>query len=363
MKVLHAIKVKGIGGAEQHLLTLLPALRERGIDAQLLSLDAGGDSDRLHRRLEAQAVPVHRVNCGFDISPRLAASVSSIVRTERPDLLHTHMVHADIYGSVAARVLGVPLTTTRHNDDRYLLGPFKYVDRAFSANADAIIAISDAVREFHIRAGLPERKLVTIRYGLDVLPSVPSELTPEDAGISASAPLVLAIGRLIEQKDHATLLQAFARVHEAIPDARLAILGWGALEQSTRELAGRLGLQDAVLMPGRVEPSAWLARADIFAHTSLWEGFGIVLLEAMLSGLPVIATRVSAIPEIVTDGTTGTLVAPGDVEAIAAALTRLLRDPAQRRILGEAGRERARSDFSVARMTDRTIAVYQGLEL
>jgi glycosyltransferase involved in cell wall biosynthesis len=173
---------------------------------------------------------------------------------------------------------------------------------------------------------------------------------------------VLAIGRLIEQKDHATLLRAFARVHAAIPDARLAILGWGTLEQSTRELAQRLGVQDAVLMPGRVEPSAWLARADIFVHTSRWEGFGIVLLEAMLAGLPVVATRVSAIPEIVADGATGTLVAAGDDEAIAAALTALLRDPNQRRVLGDAGRERVRNEFSVARMTDRTIAVYEGLE-
>jgi glycosyltransferase involved in cell wall biosynthesis len=361
-KVLHSMKVKGIGGAEQHLLTLLPALRERGIDAQFLSLDAGGDSDRLHRRLEAKGVPVHRVNCGFDISPRLAASVVSVVRSERPDLLHTHMVHADIYGSVAARALGVPLASTRHNDDRYLLGPFKYVDRAFSKPAGAIIAISDAVREFHVRAGLPERKLVTIHYGLDVLPSATSELTPEDAGISSSAPLVLAIGRLIEQKDHATLLRAFAPVHAAIPDARLAILGWGTLEAATRELARQLGLQDAVLIPGRVEPAAWLARADLFAHTSLWEGFGIVLLEAMLAGLPVVATRVSAIPEIVDDGTTGILVAPGDDEALATALAGLLGDPERRRVLGEAGRERVRKEFSVAHMTDRTIAVYEGLE-
>src|SRR6476469_5938835 len=119
MKVLHVTKVKGIGGAEQHLLTLLPALRERGLDAQFLSLDAGGDSVRLHSRLYAQGVPVHRVNCGFDISPRLAASVASVVRSERPDLLHTHMVHADVYGSVAARVVGGPLVSTRQHDDRY----------------------------------------------------------------------------------------------------------------------------------------------------------------------------------------------------------------------------------------------------
>jgi glycosyltransferase involved in cell wall biosynthesis len=360
VKVLHATKVKGIGGAEQHLLALLPALRERGIDARFLSLDAGDDANRFHRALEARGVPLRRVQCGLDVSPRLAASVISAVRAEKPDLLHTHMVHADIYGSIAAHTLGVPFVSTRHNDDRYLLGPFRYVDRTFMSGVRAIVAISDAVREFHVRAGLPAQKLVTIHYGLDDLPTAVSELTPEQAGISPDAPLVLAIGRLIEQKDHATLLGAFARVRHDHPAARLVILGWGRLEEATKARVRDLGLEDAVLLPGRVEPAAWLARADVFAHTSRWEGFGIVLLEAMLAGLPVVATRVSAVPEIVIDGATGILAPAGDEEAVAEALSALLADPALRHSLGDAGRRRAHDEFSVARMTDRTIALYEG---
>jgi glycosyltransferase involved in cell wall biosynthesis len=360
VKVLHATKVQGIGGAEQHLLQLLPALRERGVDARFLSLDAGGDADRFHRALDARGVPWRRVECGLDVSPRLAAAVVSAVRAERPALLHTHMVHADIYGSLAAHALRTPFVSTRHNDDRYLLGPFRFVDRAFMSGVAAIVAISDAVREFHVRAGLPASKLVTVHYGLDELPSAPSELTPEGAGIPAGAPLVLAVGRLIEQKDHATLLAAFADVRRNVPDARLAILGWGRLEQATKERVRELGLEEAVLLPGRIEPSAWLARADVFAHTSRWEGFGIVLLEAMLAGLPVVATNVSAVPEIVIDGETGLLALPGDHAAIAAALTTLLGDAEKRLAFGEAGRNRVRTEFSVARMTDRTLAVYEG---
>jgi glycosyltransferase involved in cell wall biosynthesis len=359
MKVLHATKVQGIGGAEQHLLALLPALRERGVDARFLSLDAGGDADRFHRALEERDVPWRRVACGLDVSPRLAGSFVKAVHGERPDLLHTHMVHADIYGSIAARALRTPFISTRHNDDRYLLGPFRYVDRTFMRGVAAIVAISDAVREFHIRAGLPAGKLVTIHYGLDELPSAPSEVTPAAAGIPPDALLILAVGRLIEQKDHATLLDAFARVRGDYSDARLAILGWGRLEEATRARIRELALDDAVVLPGRVEPTAWLARADIFAHTSLWEGFGIVLLEAMLAGLPIVATRVSAIPEIVVDGTTGTLVPGGDVSAVAAALSDLLEDPDRRRALGDAGRRRAHDEFSVARMTEQTIAVYR----
>lgn len=357
MRVLHATKVQGIGGAEQHLLALLPALRGRGIDARFLSLDGGLDADRFHRALEERGVPYRRVPIGRDASARVAQAVVRAVRAERPDLLHTHMVHADVYGSIAAHALRVPFVSTRHNDDRYLLGPFRHVDRAFMHGVGRIVAISDAVRVFHERAGLPAGKLVTVHYGLDAAPTTPSEVTPAGAGIPEDARLVLAIGRLIEQKDHATLLRAFAR----LDDAHLAILGWGPLEEQTRALAAELGVGARVHVLGRIEPRDWLARADVFAHTSRWEGFGIVLLEAMLSHLPVVATRVSAIPEIVVEDETGLLAAAGDDEAIAAALRRLLDDGALRTAMGDAGRERVRAEFSVDRMTKRTISVYEGV--
>jgi glycosyltransferase involved in cell wall biosynthesis len=355
MKVLHMTKVQGIGGAEQHLLALLPALRAAGVDARFLSLDAGGDAERFHTALAERDVPFTRVPCALDASPRLARDVVRAVRSERPDLLHTHMVHADVYGSIAAHALRTPFVSTRHNDDRYLLGPFRYVDRAFMHGVRRIVAISDAVHAFHVRAGLPASKIVTIRYGLDDAPSAPSEIGPAAAGVPDDVPLVLAIGRLIAQKDHATLLRAFTQV----PDAHLAILGWGPLEDETRALAARLGLADRVHVLGRVEPRDWLARADVFAHSSRWEGFGIVLLEAMLCELPVVATRVSAIPEIVVDGETGVLVAAGDDAAFGAALGELLADGDRRRRLGTSGRERARREFSVARMTAQTIDVYE----
>jgi glycosyltransferase involved in cell wall biosynthesis len=359
VKVLHLAKVRGIGGAEQHLLALLPALRARGIDATFLSLDAGGDADRFHQALDERDIPWRRVACGFDVSPRLAASVTRVVREERPGLVHTHMVHADAYGSLAAHALRVPFVSTRHNDDRYLLGPFRYVDRGLMHGVRRIVAISDAVRTFHIRAGLPAGKIETIHYGLDAVPAVPSEQTPEQLGVPADAPLVLAIGRLIPQKDHATLLDAFARVATVRPEARLAILGWGPLEAEVKARAARLGLSESVLVPGRVEPRDWLTRADVFAHTSRWEGFGIVLLEAMLASLPVVATRVSAIPEIVVDGETGLLAEAGDAPAIAGHLLSLLGDDARRTTLGAAGLRRAREEYSVERMTDRTLDVYR----
>jgi glycosyltransferase involved in cell wall biosynthesis len=288
----------------------------------------------------------------------MARDVVRAIRSERPDLVHTHLVHADVYGGAAARLLRIPSLSTRHNDDRYLLGPFRYVDRAFARPTRRLIAISDAVRSFLERAGHDPAKLVTIHYGLDELPAAPSDPAPEAAGVPPGAPLAVAVGRLIAQKDHATLLRAFALVHARLPQATLAILGSGPLEAEIRALAAELGLQDAVVLPGRTEIRDWLERADVFAHSSRWEGFGIVLLEAMLAGLPVVATRVSAVPEVVVDDETGLLVEPGDHAGLAAHLEALLIDPERAAALGEAGRKRALREFSVGRMAERTLALY-----
>ena len=361
MRVLHLHKLRGVSGSENHLLALLPALRDEGIDARFLGLDEPGSNAPLfYDRLDELAVPYRQVRCGADVSPRMARDVVRAVRAERPDLLHTHLVHGDIYGAIAARRLRVPYVSTRHNDDRYLLGPFRHVDRLFARGACRLVAISDAVRAFLVAAGHDPERLVTIHYGLDELPAARSAITPESAGIPLEVPLLLAVGRLIAQKDHVTLLRGFARVRERHASARLAILGSGPLEGVLRAQIGKLGLEDAVLLPGRLEIRDWLERADLFVHTSRWEGFGIVLLEAMLAALPVVATRVSAVPEIVRDGETGALVEAGDVNGLATALDRLLSDPERSRRLGTAGRERALADFSVARMVERTLAVYRG---
>ena len=362
MRVLHVHKLTGIGGSERHLLTLLPALRERGIDARFLGLDVpGSDAGRFYRELAETAVPFRSVRCTLDVDPRLAAAVTAAVRAEQPDLLHTHLVHADVYGALASRLTGVPFLSSRHNDDRYLLGPFRHVDRAFALRARSLVAISHAVRRFLAEAGLPRRKLVTIHYGLDRLPGVPSERSPAEVGVPDGARLLLAIGRLTAQKDHATLLRAFAAARSRHPDAVLAILGIGPLRAETLALAHALGIADAVLLPGRLEIRDWLERASIFVHSSRWEGFGMVLLEAMLAGLPVAATRVSAVPEVVADGATGLLVELGDAPALAGALSALLDEPERARALGEAGRERARRRFSVARMAERTAALYESV--
>ncbi len=112
----------------------------------------GTDAPRFYERLDELGVPYRRVRCGLDVSPRLARDVIRAVRAERPDLLHTHLVHADVYGAIASRADGVPVVSTRHNDDRYLLGPFRYVDRALRATR------ATADRDLRRRPPLPRAR-------------------------------------------------------------------------------------------------------------------------------------------------------------------------------------------------------------
>ena len=159
MRVLHIHKLRGVSGSENHLLALLPALRKQGVDARFLGLDVrDSDAPRFYERLDELGIPYRCVRCGADVSPRMARDIIRAVRAEAPDLIHTHLVHGDIYGAIAAQRLRIPYVSTRHNDDRYLLGPFRFVDRTFARGSCRLIAISDAVRRFLEAAGHDPRE-------------------------------------------------------------------------------------------------------------------------------------------------------------------------------------------------------------
>jgi glycosyltransferase involved in cell wall biosynthesis len=224
-----------------------------------------------------------------------------------------------------------------------------------------VLAITEALRRFNVeRVGLPAEKVVTVHYGLDELPA-PWAPNPE-LGLPADARVLLAVARLERQKGVDVALRALAAVRRSEPRAVLVVLGEGPERGALEALARELGVADAVFLPGRVgDVAALLAASDLLVHPARWEGFGLGPLEAMLAGKPVVASRVSSLPELVADGATGRLVPPDDPDALAGAVCDLLADAPLRARLGEAGRERARVEFSVARMADRTLAAYGAL--
>ena len=346
---MHVHRIRGIGGSERHLLTLLPALADRGVEPIFVGLDdPAWDATDFYGALQ---VPAVRIVSPRDFDPLLLVRLA---RTLRADIVHTHLVHADVYGGLAARLRGTHLVSTKHNDDPFRVGPFRFVERGLSHLADRVITITDALHRFTVeRVGVPADKVETIHYGLDGVPEAwgvnPADDVPDGARV------LLAVARLTDQKGIDVAIRALA----ALPDDTvLVVLGDGPERATLVRLARELGLERRVFLLGRVpDVGAWLDRATLLVHPARWEGFGLAVLEAMLAGLPVVATNVSALPELVVDGETGLLVPPDDAEALARGIARGLETPQ----LGAGGLARARSEFSVARMSDRTRALYASL--
>ncbi len=346
MRVVHLHRIRGIGGSERHLLTLLPALAERGVEPVFLGLDdPGWPVEPFYRELGVESV---RLGCPRDLDPGLLRRVRRELAQLRPDVVHTHLVHGDVYGGLGAGK--VPVVSTKHNDDPFRRGPFRHVERLLTRRASRVITISAALRRYCIdEVGLPAEKIEVVHYGLDELP-VPWGEGPE-VPLPEDARLLLCVSRLAEQKGVDVAVRALGPIREAEPRAVLVVLGEGPERP-------RLG-GDGVFLPGRVgDVASWYRRAELLVHPARWEGFGLALLEAMLAAKPVVATRVSAAPELVVDGETGVLVPPDDAAGLAAAVLGLLADPARAAAAGEAGLARARSEFSVAKMAERTTAVY-----
>jgi glycosyltransferase involved in cell wall biosynthesis len=345
VRVAHVHRIRGIGGSERHLLTLLPALAERGVDVVFVGLDdPRSDPSDFY---DALRVPALRLPSDPLILPRLIASL-------RADVVHTHLVHADVFGGIAAKLRGARLVSTKHNDDPFRVGAFRYVERGLARAADRIVTITESLRRFTVdQVGVPEAKVETIHYGLDGLPEPWGENPPDD--VPAGARILLSTSRLVPQKG---VDQAVRALPELPNDVVLVVLGEGPERSALEQLAHELGVWERLFLPGRVpDVASWLRRASVYVHPARWEGFGLGVLEAMHAGLPVVATSVSSLPELVVDGETGLLVPRDDTAALGRAVVAALQRPR----LGAAGRKRARTEFSVERMASRTAALYKRL--
>ncbi len=359
MKVLHIQRIGGIGGSERHVLELLPALRARGVDARFLGLDdTGAAPEPFYVALAEREVPFERLPCPRDVDPLLASRVTSAVGSARPDIVHTHLVHADAYGGLAAARTHAALVSTKHNDDPFRSGKGRYLERLLARRAARVICITEALARFNREVvGLPAGKLRVVHYGLDAPPEPWGP--PGGPNLPAGTPVLVAVCRCVPQKGVDVAIESLARIRERHP-AHLVVLGEGPLRGELVDLATKRGVEDAVSFPGRVGDVAWwLRRAAVVVHPARWEGFGLALLEAMLCERAVVATRVSSIPEIVVDGETGLLVPPDDPAGMADAVNVLLDDPPRAAAMGRAGRARALAEFSVARMAERTAAAYE----
>jgi glycosyltransferase involved in cell wall biosynthesis len=221
--------------------------------------------------------------------------------------------------------------------------------------ADAVVALSDAAA-IELARDYGARVTAVIPNGVPLSPAV----APRGGGQG----VVLFVGRLRTRKAAAVLLAAFVRVRKRLPSARLVLVGNGEQQSAIAARIGALGLGDAVELAGALGREATqerFTRADLLCLPSTYEGFPLVILEAMAAGLPVVATAVAGVPEAVRPGETGLLVEPEDAEGLAGALLALLEDPQRARAMGEAGRRLLEQRFTIGHATAAYVALWQRL--
>jgi glycosyltransferase involved in cell wall biosynthesis len=355
MKILHVITSLARGGAENHLLLLGAGQAAAGNQVAVAGLKEPSD---LAPAFSAAGVGPHALGLRFYGDPWPVLRLRALIGAFGPDIVHAHLPPAELYVRLALAGRTEPLVITRHNDERFAsVAGQRRLSRWCAGRAARVICISDAVRRWTTEdpAGprLAAARCTVIRYGLDhgpVLAAAPA------ADLAGEGPLVGTLARLVPQKGLDVLLEAFARIP---PPARLVIAGSGPLREALQARAARPDLAGRVRLLGpRADAAAVMAALDLFVLPSRWEGFGLVLLEAMAAGRPIVASRVSAIPEVVQDGTTALLVPPDDPAALAGAMRALLDDPARRQAMGEAGRARVQRLFTPQRMVDATVDLY-----
>jgi glycosyltransferase involved in cell wall biosynthesis len=370
VKVLHVLTTLDVGGAEMHVLAQARGQVRRGHEVRIAWLK--GQGTLAPDFTAAGAKCVGRLGTG----PRLATALWPHMRWA--DIVHTHLLKADMTTAIVATLAGRrrALVASKHNDEQVLRRPaVSLVHGLLGALPQRTIVLSDHVGTFIERHGrVPRSKQTRIYYGLDpgpfeaagAMPRERREALRRELGVGGGDVMFLCVARFAPQKAHGVLLRAFARARElrtaSDPGLSLVLVGddpFGPGRVRAQALARELQLGGSVVFTGiRRDVPELLGTSDVFVMSSLWEGLGLVFLEAMAARRPVLATRVSAVPEVVVDGQTGLLVPPAEPEPLARAMLELARDGALRQRLGEAGHARVVDRFGLERMVEETLEVY-----
>ena len=364
-----------VGGAEMHVLSLLDGLCRTGCyEIHLAYFTERPDQARsLKGDFERLGVRVHDLKASSKLDPGPMVRLGSLMRQQKFDIVHSHSYRSAVATAVLGGGLGyarVVISSIHSEEPLYKHGALARIASAVSRWQSCSIAISDAVRAHVVRhTHIPETKIERIYYGIkyDVPQTVsragPSSLR-EELGVPSETRLITIVARLGAEKGHRYAIEALSQILERIGNGRLLIVGHedSVSEAGLRRVAQAHGVEDQVVFCGfRQDIRNVLGQSDLMVLPSLREGFGLVLLEAMAAGCPIVATNVGAIPEIVRDGETGLLVRPADAPALSRAITRLLSSPQLVGSFVRAARERLEEHFTANRMVQHTHSLYQRL--
>jgi len=356
----HVVHGLGIGGLERIVVTLMEGVDRGGFSSCAYCLEGGGE---LMVEMREKGYRVRAIEKRPGVSFLLPWRLARLFKADKIDIVHCHNFGAFAYGATAGRLARVGgVVYTAHGPEFPCRRRQAFFQRL--PLADRVVTVSDFIRRGAVEgARLDPTKVTTIRNGVDSQRFSRREgggvgTKRRDIGVEESDVVIGVVARLTPEKDHATLIEAFSHLAAGRQEAKLVIVGDGELMGTLREKTARLGLEQLVIFLGNRKDVADLLRLfDVFALSSKEEGLGITLLEAMASGVPVVATSVGGIPEIVEHGVTGVMVPPGDPRVLADAIEWMLSHPGEAGSMVERARRRVAESYSVEQM----IAEYETL--
>lgn len=357
LRVVHLVEALGTGGLERVVQSLARQAREHGLEVSVLCAVRGGP---LAAEIESWGTRV-RVLGVTGYRPRDMLLTARAFGEMRPDVVHSHGHFAGVLGRAAAWWAGAPIAVHHlHTLDTTLRARHLGLERFLSRLTHRVLCCSRAVAG-HARSvlRLPEALLLVVPNGIEPPPAVDREQALAGLG-RPPAPLIGCVGSLTPHKGQAVLLRALHHLPRDRPTT-IVFVGDGPEKAALESLAAGQAPSSRVLFLGsRQDARALLPAFDLVVVPSIArEGFGLAAIEALDAGVPVVASRVGGLPEVVDDGRTGLLVPPGEPAALAAALRRLLDRPEERRILGAEGHRQVEKRFRAATMARRVEDLYE----
>ncbi len=363
VKVLYVFAALPVGGAEEVLITEVEGLDKTRFDPLVCVLSEKGP---VGERIESRGFPVvalHRMkNHRFD--PRIIRDLYRLIKTEKVEVVHTHLYDGNKYGRLAAGLARVPALIS-HYHNVYSRRRIKYhlINRVLSSLNDRILAVSQAVKESVVRCDrISPGKIEVLYNGID--PSrfegdfMDSEAR-QQFGVKPEDFLIGVVARLEEQKGHIYLFRALRQLIPDFPQIRVLVVGDGTLRPVLEAQVTEMGLSEQVLFVGtRKDIPALLAALDLFILPSLWEGFSLAILEALAMGTPVIATAVGGATEVIRSGHDGLLIPPGEESSLVTAVREAILDPRKYGEMGRKGKETVGRKFTVAQHLTRLQDLY-----
>ena len=362
VRVMHLVHGFRPGGMEFGVLKIVNALAGSGVSSSICSTVASQGM----KHLVDPSVPIYEFDRREGNDPRVVWWLYRLLRRERPDILHTHAWGTLYEGLIAGRLAGVPAIVHGEHGTLQLSPRQVKAQRWGWQRADHVLSVSSRLAErMSNNVGIPLDRVHVIRNGVNLTRFGGERSAGARHALGAPCErtvIIAAVGRLVDVKDHATLIDAIdmlqARGHRVLG----VIAGDGPLRDELQRRIDELHLQGAVRLLGhRSDVEAIFAGADVFVQSSKSEGMSNTILESMASGLPVVATHVGGADEMVVDGETGILAPPSNPDLLAGALERLVMDEPLRRAMGNAGRSRAHREFSLERMIENYETFYRGL--